>query len=126
MTPLEIIALVFTILGIIKIGVTIINPQLRLKFAKKVFKHQAPTMIFGILLALVIAYYVFQELNIIQVMSVFALFSALLIIHITPFAQEFTKAIEPWFQDGKILRKAWFGILLWLILFVWTIIHLAQ
>jgi hypothetical protein len=70
MTPLEIIALIAAILIVVKCLVWIARPKGFTKLAEKIFKKSGAIAVGYFILVLVIGYFVFQELSIIQIVAV--------------------------------------------------------
>lgn len=78
MTPIEILALTTAILIITKLIVMIFKPRFFFKIAEKVIKYRHTLMIIYLFLAIIVGYYLLQELTIIQI-AVAMLFASFVI-----------------------------------------------
>lgn len=126
MTPIEIIALIFVLLGFFKIIITLFNPYLRLKLVRKLAGNKEVTTIVLIVVALVILKYLLQEINIVQIMAVGFFMSLLIMINMIPIIDDLLKPAEKIIMDKKWLRKLWLSVLIWIGLFVWVIWELIR
>ena len=120
-TAIEWIALILSVLGLLKLVFVIFNKTAWYNgVTKKVYGNRAVSAIVFVLLALVIFYYLIQEMNIVQIMAVVAFSSLLTGLGFLYFSKELLSVL-----DKAINKKFGFGmwiyILIWIILFVWTL-----
>ncbi|MBU0894126.1 MAG: hypothetical protein KKF48_01390 [Nanoarchaeota archaeon] len=119
MTPLEIIAFVLIIVGIVKILVLAFNPKSWMNFAKGIWKTSALGIIYFVLAALVF-YYLIQELTIIQILAVTAFVALLIGLQFARYSKETMTFVQKMIRNKKdVWSKNWLYILIWLILMLW-------
>ena len=70
MTPIEILATIFAVIVIVKLAVFIAKPGLWMKWAGVVLKNEVLTTLTYLVLAIIVAYYIFADLTVVQVAAV--------------------------------------------------------
>ena len=119
LTALEIIALIFVLLGIVKLLCLLVKPRAWFKFAKAVYSYKYITTI-GIILVIVTGYFLFQELTMVQIFATFAFLGAIMILGIAPFAKDIIGLADKVLRR-KVMQKAWLSTIIWLILMLWVL-----
>ncbi|MFQ5542631.1 MAG: hypothetical protein ACE5E2_07345 [Candidatus Binatia bacterium] len=119
MTPIEIIATIFAVIVIIKLVVITVNPNLWMKLAGAMLKSQVLTTLIYAVLAVIIGYYVFTDLTVVQVAAVMLLTSTLIGVGIRPYSKIILKLGEEMIGTG--VSKAWLAMLIWGVLAVWVL-----
>lgn len=123
MTALEIIATIFALLIVVKIVVVLVNPQLWMqKVAEPLFGNpRLASAVYGGL-AIVVGYYVFTSLDIIDIAAVMALTSLLVGLGLLPYASALLKVAEEISATpSKLLRNAWLPIVIWVAIALWVL-----
>lgn len=121
MTPLEIIAFLLVLLGLIKLAVVSRNPKKWLTFWKKKYSNTTATNIVALVLAGVVLYYLLQELTIVQIMAVAAFIALVFLIGFLPYVKELFEMAEKMLKQDNTLKKSWLVILVWLLLSLWVL-----
>ncbi|MEE9125297.1 MAG: hypothetical protein V3U14_12540 [candidate division NC10 bacterium] len=122
MTPLEIIATIFAILILVKISIVMMNPKLWLKIAEPVMRNYTLTAVVYAIVAVIVGYYIFASLNIVQVAAVM-LFTAILIgLGLLPFHKHFMKIGQEMSESRSVMfQKVWLQIVIWVAMAVWVL-----
>jgi len=120
MTPVEIMALIIAVIGILKLIVLAIKPE-ALKGSTKIIKAQpCVAIIVCLVLAGLCLKYLLVELTIVQIMAVTLFYSLLVGSMFASFSKEWagmaTKVL-----NKNILKRAWLPIIVWLVLMIWVL-----
>ena len=120
MTPIEIIAAIFAIVGLIKIIVILINKKNWLPVTKAVYGNSGTSSIIFFILAIIVFYYLIQAFTIVEIVAVVAFISLIMGL---AFLQTSKDVLS---MANKALNKKftgwmWIIIIIWLILLVWTL-----
>lgn len=121
MTPIEIIALVFAIVAILKLLVLFIavKPAKAMKIAKPMWTaHPAIVHVVGIVLLAVLGYYLLQELSIVQLVAAMFFGFLLMAMFLMPYTKSVLKLAE---EVLKNKGKAWLGWLIVIVLSLWVL-----
>lgn len=119
MTPIEIIALIFIIVAAIKILVILVKPKAWLDMVvKKVWVSPFITGLICLVLAIIVLYYLIQELTIIQIFAVMGFVGLLAGVGIAAYAKEIVGLAGKLMNKG-IVKRAWLQIIIWIILIIW-------
>lgn len=121
MTPIEIIALIFVVIGIIKLITLLINPSKWIKVIDTVYKKPAITMIIALILAAIMLNYLLAELTIVQIFAVMAFLGSLMILNIVNYSKEISTLAKKILKDKNILKKAWLSTIIWIALMFWVL-----
>ena len=121
MTPIEIIALIFVIIGLIKMIVLFINPANWMKVVDKVYSNSAVTMIVGLVLAVVILNYLLAELTIVQIFAAMAFLGALMMINFASYGKETVTWANKLLKDKNMMKRSWLSIVVWIALMLWVL-----
>lgn len=119
MTPIEILATIFAVIIILKLVVVSINPNLWMKTAGAMLKSEALTTLIYLVLTVVIGYYVFADLTVVQVAAVILLTSTLIGIGLGPYSKLILKWGKEMVDVG--VSKAWLSMLIWGLLAIWVL-----
>jgi len=123
MAALEIIATIFALLILVKIVVVLVNPQLWMKKVAEPLLGNPPlaTAVYGIL-AVVVGYYVFTDLDITDVAAVMGFTALVMGLGMLPYAQALLKVAEEMSATrSKLLRNAWLPIVIWVVIALWVL-----
>jgi len=119
MTPIEIIALIFIIIAIVKLLTVLTKPKSWINVTKKVWFNPLLMAIVSLILAAIVLYYLLQSgMTIIQILAVAAFIGLVAAIGIAPFVKDIVKVMEKLLKQG-IMKKAWLSIIIWIILVLW-------
>ena len=118
MTPIEIIALIFIVIAIVKMVSVFINPKPGLNFAKKFTGSPMLLMIIDLIIGGVILYYLLQELTIIHIIAVMFFTVMLVKIAFMPFIGEMLSVTDKILKKG-LVKKSWLYLLVWTVLLLW-------
>ncbi len=121
---IEIIALIFAILIIVKLLFVLFSPKSWFNFAKKIYGSPRVLVIVELILVLIIFYYLLQSLSIVQIMAAVVLGALLTGMGFAVYAKETMAWSNKLMKQKGLLKKAWLPVLIWLILVIWTLIAL--
>jgi len=119
MTPVEILAFVFSLVILVKLLMIFIYPEFSLKMAKSAAKNKLFTTILYLVLAAIIGYYLFQSFTIVQIAAIMLFTSLLVGITILPYMEHSIKIKEG--LRGNI-KKSWLAILIWFVFAILVLI----
>lgn len=121
MTPIEILAIIFAVLIIVKLLFVIFKPKTWVKITKPLLKNTILTTIIYLILAVVVGYYIFTSgLSIVQVAAVMLFTSLLMATGFLAYPQSILKLREAVVEEGP--GKSWLSIIIWLAIAIWTLI----
>ncbi len=123
MTALEVIATIFAIFVLVKIVVVLIDPQIWMKrVAEPLLGNPRLATAVYLVLAIVVGYYVFASLHIVDVAAVM-LFTALVMgVGMMPYSKALLKlAGEMSATRSDLLRNAWLPIVIWTVIALWVL-----
>ncbi len=121
MTPVEIIALIIVLLGVVKLVVLLTKPQAWMHGTKKLWHNSNIFTAVALVLMLVALRYLLEELTIVQIFAVFGFMMPLFWIGLAPFREEIFALAEKRVMGGNILKKNWLMSVIWLVLVVWVL-----
>ena len=120
-TPVEIIALLFIILGLVKFVVNVFSRKTwYAKVVKPLYARKMSSVIL-VILAFTVLYYLLQELTIVQIVASMAFTCLVIVLAFSFYWKELQPAVE------KMYKKSWsFGLMLyasvWLALMCWALL----
>lgn len=119
-TPVEIIALILIIVTAIKLLFIAANPgSWNKNVAKKVWKNPKRMATVSFVLALIVLYYLVQEISIVQILAAVAFTALLMTVGFAVYSKDLQKMTDKAYKDKGILKKSWFYILIWILLLLW-------
>ena len=122
MSPIEIMALIVVLLGIIKIIVIVYDPKVWLNsVVKPIYKNSCVTMVVALILAGGSLYYLLMELNLIQIFAVFFFMAALMLMSFAAYSKDTIAFATKLLSTKNLLQKAWLALLVWLVLLAWVL-----
>ncbi len=119
---LEIIVLVFIVIGLIKLLFLLFSPKTWMNFAKKLYSSPAILIIVELILAIIVFYYLLMSLTIVQILAGVVLGALLTGLSFAFFAKELMPLFNKIFKKGLLWKKTWLVWLIWLALFVWALV----
>ena len=123
MTALEIIATIFALFVLVKMVVVLIDPQIWMKKVAEPLlgNPRLATTVYGVL-AIVVGYYVFASLHIVDVAAVM-LFTALVMgVGMMPYSKALLRIAEEMSATrADLLRNAWLPIVIWTVIALWVL-----
>lgn len=124
MSVVESLALIVLIVSAIKLLVLIVHPKSWMRFASKLWS--APKIVSGVsfVLALVVLYYLIQEINIIQIFAVILFVALISAASISGYARELVHVMQGLARRPGFFKRFWFPIVIWVILVVWGFVAL--
>ncbi|MBT3395029.1 hypothetical protein HOA59_00830 [archaeon] len=116
-TPIEIIAMIFLALGVIKMIYLVINPNAWMDLAKKMYAKPKALQSMSLILAAIVFYYLIQVFSIVEIFAVMT-FMALLIVF--GMANHVGKMLKI-FKIKSMWKDFWLYLIIWIVLMVWAI-----
>jgi len=122
MTPIEILAIIIAVFILLKLSIITINPKFWMKIAEAALSNYTITTITYLLLAVVVGYYIFNSLNIVQVAAVMLFTSLLIGLGFIPYSEIILKAAKERLGTRRdMFRKAWLSIVIWAGIAIWVL-----
>lgn len=121
MTPIEIMALILIIVSVVKILVILAKPSAWTEVIKKVWANPFLTGFISFILAVVVLYYLLQELTIVQIFASMLFLALLAAIGIATYCKEVVGIAQKLLKDKNILKKSWLYLIIWIVLIIWVI-----
>ena len=120
MTPIEILAIIFAVLILVKLLFVLIKPGAWMSFVGFLYKNSVVITIVYIMLAALVGYYLFVSngMNIVQVAAAGVFISLLMGIGFAPFSQKLIAMQNGIMQERG---KAWLAMLIWAAIAIWTL-----
>ena len=127
MTPIEIIALIVIIAGIIKMIVLAVNPKSWMNFAEKVYSNPRFTSFIAFVLSLVVLNYLIKSgITIVQILAVTAFTALLIMIGIAGEIKPLLKKYETIIKRGKLWKEYWLYALIWIVILGWGLYEILM
>jgi hypothetical protein len=120
MTPIEIIALIFAIVVLIKMLMLFVAADKWMDFAEKLAEKKNLMKIIYILLAALVGYYVLSAVNIVTAFAVIVFGSLLYGISLMPHMDHFVK-LHQRMKPGQMLKTHWLSFVIWIALSVYVL-----
>jgi len=120
-TPIEIIALVLITVSVIKILILLVNPKSWMNFARMIYKNSRVTSVVALILAVVVLFYLIQELTIIQILAVTSFVALLFVIGLADRGNALIKMYEGQIKNKTLWKRNLFYTLIWIALLAWGI-----
>jgi|TARA_Y100000310_G_scaffold339052_1_gene430535 hypothetical protein len=121
-TPVEIIALIVIIAGVIKMIVLLINPKAWMNFAKSVYSKPSFTSFVALVLAAVVLWYLIQSgITIVEVLAVSAFVTLLIAVGLAKEVGPLMKKYEAMIKKDKLWKEYWLYALAWILLMAWGV-----
>ncbi len=90
-----------------------------MKWAGVVLKNEVLTTLTYLVLAVIVAYYIFADLTVVQVAAVTLWVSLLIGIGAAPYSKILLKSRDELLSAG--ISKAWLAMLIWAVLAIWVL-----
>jgi hypothetical protein len=120
LTAVETIALITILLSLTKIITVMINPQAYNRaVVKKFWKHPHALGFFSLILALVVLYYLIQEITIVQIFASIAFMALLMVYALSLHPKDIVKLTDKFYKDRSIIKHFWIYLVIWIILLLW-------
>ncbi|MFQ5541361.1 MAG: hypothetical protein ACE5E2_00910 [Candidatus Binatia bacterium] len=119
MTPIEILATIFAVFVIVKLVIVIAKPGLWMKWAGAMLKNDVMITLIYFVLAVIVGYFIFAELTVVQVAAVTLWVSMLIGIGFVPYSKILLKLRDELVSVG--ISRAWFAMLIWAVLAIWVL-----
>jgi len=119
MAPIEILATFFAVFVIVKLVVVTVKPGLWMKWAKGILKNELLITLIYFVFAVIVGYYIFAELTVVQVAAVTLWVSMLIGIGFIPYSKILLKTSDELLSVG--ISTTWLSMLIWAVLAVWVL-----
>ena len=126
MTPIEIIALIFIIISVIKLITIAVSPKAWYGSSNPLVKlvwNRISATIFSLIIGGLILYYLLAEISIVQVFASVMFGFLLMILTVAPDVEKVLKAVPDHIEKkkGSFLAHYWPAIIVWAGLMAWTV-----
>ena len=119
MNPIEIMAIIVAVLGLVKLFFVATNPKAWLKVVDFVFAKPNVTSAVSALLALIVLFFIIQEITIVQIFAVVLFVMLLILVKASAYAKEIKDLGYKILKDKNTIKKVWLAVVAWLILILW-------
>jgi hypothetical protein len=120
LNQIEVLALIFIIVGLIKLIVLAYNPRKWMNFAEKIWKRPKTMQSICFVLALVIFFYLTENgITIVQILAIAFFTVMFMAIAIAPEVEELIQKYDARIKRGNLWKQYWLYTLLWLVLLLW-------
>lgn len=124
MTPIETLALIFSLAIIIKLVVIFVNKNWWVNFTKLVYKNPGILAVVELVLAGVVFYYLIQSLSVVYIVGGVLLGALLTGMTFAAYRKEVIQPMIKLLKSGNALKKAWLPVLVWIALAIWVLLEL--
>lgn len=124
MTPIETLALIFSLAIIIKLVVIFVNKNWWVNFTKLVYKNPGILAVVELVLAGVVFYYLIQSLSVVYIVGGVLLGALLTGMTFAAYRKEVVQPMIKLLKSGNALKKAWLPVLVWIALAIWVLLEL--
>jgi hypothetical protein len=122
---LELLAWIVIALSLIKIVVIAIKPKAWLDFAGKIYTYPIATQIVSVVLTyLILSSLINSGIGFVEIFAVISLLFVLMTLSISIYSKEMMSLAKKLVKDKKFWKKAWFSVLVWVIISVLAILEL--
>jgi len=122
-TPIEWIALIFVLVGVVKLVVLLFNKMSWFNFSMKIMRNKTLVSLVSLVLSVVVFYYLIQELSIVQIMASITFMSLLMMIAFVQYGKEFLVFAKKIYSK-KFPAWIWVYSLVWVALMSWTLFEI--
>ncbi len=119
MTSLEVLAMIFAVLILVKLAFFRINPKAWMNFAQPILRNSLVALLVYLVLAAVVGYFIFSSMTIVQVGAVMLFTSLLMGVGLAPYSQVILKVGQEMLTVG--VGKAWLSMLIWTCISLWVL-----
>jgi hypothetical protein len=122
MTAIEILAVIFAALVLVKLLFVTVNPKLWMKGAGSIGNAYIFSTLAYVLLAVIVGYIIFKSLSIVQVAAVMLFTTVLIGLTMVPYLDKLLALGEEIVGTRTgMFRKSWLAIVIWIGIAVWTL-----
>ena len=122
MTSIEVLATIFAIVILVRLVILLINPQLWMNIAEALLSRYTVATVVYLVLAVIVGYYIFASLNIVQVAAVMLFTSILIGLALVPYSRTMLKVTKEIVGTrSDVFRKAWLAVVIWGGIAVWVL-----
>ncbi|HIG93526.1 MAG: hypothetical protein QT02_C0005G0002 [archaeon GW2011_AR9] len=126
MTPVEIMALIMVLGGVVKTIFFFQNPKSLTGMINSLSKNSLLVTLVSFALAVVVLRYLLQEVNMVEIFAVMLFLSLLIMMAVGPFFAHLAPFYQKMLQDKKLLQKTWPLIVVWFFLSAWVLYHIFR
>jgi len=123
LSTLDWFALIVAVFVVVKILVILIDAKTWLKFSKSLMKNSMAVGVVSFILAIVVLYFLIQDLTIIEIFAVMLFVMLLTMATIAPYSKDWLTLAEKTLKN-HILHRYWIHVIVWLILVAWVFMKL--
>jgi hypothetical protein len=124
MSPLEILALILVVLGLVKFIVILIKPGAWAEVPKTMFAKPMLSMIISLILAALVLKVLLAEMTIVHVFAVMLFMMLLMFGTMSMYHKELMPMVDKMLKSKDLLRRAWLPIVIWSALMIWVLVEL--
>jgi len=124
LSSIEILALIVVVIAVIKLVVVLIKPKAWYNgVIRPIYSVPTLTTIVAFILAVVVLTYLISQLTMTQIFASMLFVILLMVMSFATFSKEVLAMAQKLYKEGvtSILRRAWFQIIIWLILLIWVV-----
>jgi hypothetical protein len=118
-TALEWIVLIFAVIGLVKLGVIIVNKKYWMPVIESFYGKKGYDLLF-LVLALVIFYFLIQELTIVQILAAVIFATMLIAVSFMQYSDQLLGIAKKMLKK-KFSGMMWIYIIIWVVLLIWAV-----
>ncbi|MBS3088656.1 hypothetical protein J4402_02640 [Candidatus Pacearchaeota archaeon] len=119
-TPVEVIALIFIIFALVKMIVLIVSPSAWIKLTKKIWANASMMRLVGLVLAVVVLFFLLTEMTIVQIVAAAVFMALLAMVGLASEVEFLLKKYRARMASKSFWKEHWLYALIWLVLIIWT------
>ena len=120
-TAIDILAMIFSAIVLVKILVILIKRQAWIGVVEWIYSKPVVTMLVSLVLALVSLNYLLNSVTIVQIFAVTLFISLLFVMTAAAYYKEIMPLARKVIREKRFMRKVWFPIVIWILLLVWAL-----
>ena len=121
MVAIEILAVIFAILVLVKLLFIIFSPNTWLGIVEPLLENKLVATLIYLILALIVGYYVLLSLSIVEVAAVMLFTSLLIGLAWIPYSDDVIKLRKEMLNKRNVVSKNWLSIIIWIVIALWVL-----
>jgi len=119
-TAVQNIALILIVVGLIKMFVLLVKPQAWMDFSKWLYSKPQLAKFVGLILAVVVFYYLYGAgITVVEILAVTAFVALLMMIALADEVGHLIKKYQAMIKKDNLWKNYWLYTLAWIVLMLW-------
>lgn len=112
------------IAAVVKMVILLVNPKAYVNFAKGFMSKTVLVQLVGLILAIIVLYFLLAELTIVHILAVVAFTGLLILVGLAPNFETLIRKYEDEIKKGSLWKQYWLYSIIWIILIIWAAVVL--